>query len=148
MPTTNVIKFVTQKQQQSIAKLYKDLGWIDVQQKAFNTRTCGHDTPRTTKEASKVIEGLKAIIARLLKPYHQQIRLLAINLYQGRYEMSPWERDTFLPDIVAKIEERGVGSLTPATVKKIRQIAHKYDVETGFPSLRDLGAEYSRAKVA
>lgn len=48
-----------------IEHLYEDLGWWDRRRQiGFNRRACGRPWPQTREEANKVIEGLKAMLAR------------------------------------------------------------------------------------
>ena len=56
---------ITPDQQTLIATLYGQYGWTDqVRQMGFNKRCCGKAFPQTRTDANKVIEGLKAMIAR------------------------------------------------------------------------------------
>lgn len=56
---------VGQQQLSLIRHLYEDLGWVDLRRQiGFNRRVCGRPWPQTRAEANKVIEGLKAMLAR------------------------------------------------------------------------------------
>ena len=56
---------VTPDQQQLIATLYGQLGWAELpRQMGFSKRCCGKSWPQTRTDANKVIEGLKAMLAR------------------------------------------------------------------------------------
>ena len=56
---------VTPEQQQKIRDLYATLGWTETaRQMGFNKRCCRKSWPQTRTDAAKVIEGLKAIVAR------------------------------------------------------------------------------------
>lgn len=57
---------ITPQQQMLIRDLYLQLGWNDVARQAgFNQRQVRKPWPQTRRDANKVIEGLKAILARL-----------------------------------------------------------------------------------
>lgn len=49
------------RQMESIAN---DLGWKAESVKKFSARQCGSETPRTVRDAQKIIEGMKAILRR------------------------------------------------------------------------------------
>lgn len=56
---------ITADQQALIAALYAQHGWTDqVRQMGFSKRCCKKAFPQTRTDANKVIEGLKAMIAR------------------------------------------------------------------------------------
>jgi hypothetical protein len=57
---------VTPDQQSLIAALYAELGWTDpARQAGFAKRQCGKPWPQSRRDANKVIEGQKAILARM-----------------------------------------------------------------------------------
>jgi hypothetical protein len=90
--------------------------------------------------------AVQAILKRLMRPHYGAFVALVNNLMAGRAEMTPWERDTFLPDIARKMTQ--AGKISPAMVKKVREIAHKYGVSIGFPSFAELGAAYDEQQDA
>jgi hypothetical protein len=47
-----------------ISSLYAELGWTGERQMGFNNRVIKKPWPQTRTEANKIIEGLKAMIAR------------------------------------------------------------------------------------
>jgi hypothetical protein len=56
---------ITPDQQALIATLYGEMGWTDqTRQMGFNKRCCRKSFPQTRSDAIKIIEGLKAMIAR------------------------------------------------------------------------------------
>ncbi len=56
---------VTPDQQRLIEELYRQLEWTDPARKmGFNKRCCKKSWPQSRTDAAKVIEGLKAILAR------------------------------------------------------------------------------------
>ncbi len=120
----------------TIAQCYKDLRWNDARQRGFNRRVCGVEQPRTTQEGAKVVQALEAMILRLIRPYYTQLTILVNALYVERYRMNQWERDTFVPSVYRKAQQGQ--RLSPATIKKIREVAHTYRIDCGFPPVRDL----------
>lgn len=59
-----VLSVVQPAQLHRIAELASQRSWTGETLRKFCVRQCGNDTPRTTKDASKVIEGLKAMNKR------------------------------------------------------------------------------------
>lgn len=55
---------VTPAQQNKMEALYRELGWDLERQRGFSRRQCGDAWPQDRASATKVIEGLKAIIRR------------------------------------------------------------------------------------
>lgn len=139
---STITKLPTLKIRKALTALYKDLGWDEARQQGFQRRVLrDHDRPRSTQEANKVYQGLEAILKRLFKPYYPKFKDLVNLLYTERYLMTAWERDTFLPDIRRKLDTPA--AISPAMVKKVREIAHKYSVTCGFPSFRELANKYN-----
>lgn len=58
---------ITPEQQQMIRDLYAELGWPEMsRQMGFNKRCCRKSFPQSRSDGIKVIEGLKAMVARAL----------------------------------------------------------------------------------
>lgn len=66
---TNAAALVTPGQQQRLQALFGELAWGAERQEGFNRRMCKKAWPQTRAEANRVIEALKAMVAR---GYQQQ----------------------------------------------------------------------------
>lgn len=133
---------ITKKQQRLLAKSFRLLGWNAKRQQGFCKFVCGSPWPQTTEDGSKVYEGLEAMILRLLKPHYRAFMQLVDLLYRERGEMTAWEQEIFLPDVKQRVQAGK--KVTPYTIQKVREIAHKYDVACGFPRLKELAAAQYR----
>lgn len=129
-----VIRFLSNEMKGTIGKLSKDLGWDTARQKGFNKRVCGREVPLTTIDGSKIMQGQQAMLMSRVRPHYAAFTGLVSRLRDGADVLTPWER-RFLKDIVRKLGGR---SITPRLIKKVREIAHKHDIECGFPSFREL----------
>ena len=139
-------KTISITMQETIQRCYRDLLMEKPQQIAFNRRQIGKPWPQTTAEASKVCEGLKAMLMRLFRPYYQNLRALIDTLYEERYDMTSWERDKFLPDVSRRL--RAGKTISPQMIKKTREIAHKLRIAPGFPSFKDLARQHRQHREA
>lgn len=135
---SNVVRLTSRPMHEGVAQLFKDLGWSPERQKGFCQRQIKHDAPRTNAEAAKVYHGLEEMLKRRLRPHYSAFQGLVMRLMSIRAEMTPWERDIFLPDIASKMSSPD--KISPAMIKKVREIAHKHGAPCGFPSFRELAA--------
>lgn len=55
---------VTPAQQKRIRDLYAAIAWDEPRQRGFNRRVCGKPWPQTRSDANKIVEALKAMMAR------------------------------------------------------------------------------------
>lgn len=136
---SKIVRLASQSMQEGVAQLFADLNWGPAQQRGFCQRQIKRDAPRTNAEAAKVYHGLEEMLKRALKPHYRAFMMLVERLMSLRFEMTPWERDVFLPDIANKMSHPD--RISPAMVKKVREIAHKYGAPCGFPSFRELAAQ-------
>jgi hypothetical protein len=138
-----ITRLLPAKQREGLERMAQDLGWSPERLAKFCERQCGHGRPLTTKQGNQVYHGLEHILLRLMRPYWGAFTNLVARLCAGRGEMNEWERG-FITTIQGKLETHQ--EISPMMIKKVREIAHKYDVPCGFPNFSNLAAGNELAK--
>lgn len=128
---------ITTAQKRSIDSLRNDLGWNVARLQGFCQRTIKHDAPRTTREANTIYQGLEAILKRRINPFYTAFTALVVTLLADmqQHGYSKWDTN-FLRDMKKKLDSPA--RISPKMVKKVREIAHRHQIECGFPSFKDL----------
>lgn len=117
-----------------VARRYKWLGFDAARQQGFAQKVLHKDAPETVSDVTKLYAAQRAMLLRLMRPYHTAFTHLVNGLYTLRHEMTQGDRRR-LSKIAAGINDDAV---TPEHVNTARQLAHKYDVDCGFPAFREL----------
>lgn len=125
-----------------ITRRYRWLRWDEARQRGLNRRVIKKDTPDTNAERAKIYAAQRGMILRMMLPYKTAIARLIHGLYGGRYEMSQGDR-VRIEKIHRAINQ---GELTPEHINTARQIAHKQDVDCGFPTFREVADAQSAAR--
>lgn len=94
-------QMATLRQHKVLEALYRQAGWDCPAQIAFSTRQCKKPWPQSQQDADAILEALKAIVLRKVKPAAARARAIAL---QGRPELDAWKRN-FVADLVRQFEE-------------------------------------------
>lgn len=128
--------------QEGVERRYRWLGWARERQQGFARSIIKKDAPESTQELRKVYAAQRGVLLRLMLPHQEAITALVTGLSGLRHEMSQGDRLRILKIEGALTQD----SLTPEHINTARQIAHKQDVECGFPSFRELDEALSAAR--
>ena len=125
-----------------INRRYRWLQWNRKRQQGMNTLVIGRPEPQNQAERAAIYAAQRGMLLRLMLPHKSAIVRLIHQLAELRAEMGEMDRQR-----IAKIQAACVrGQLTPENINTARQIAHKLQVECGFPSFRDADAAQSAAR--
>lgn len=127
---------------EGVARRYRWLGWEKSRQHGLNQRVMKQDEPQNTSDLGKIYAAQRSILLRLVLPHREAFTRLINGLYGLRAVMSQGDRCR-IDKIWSVLQD---GTLTPEHINTARQIAHKLDVECGFPAFRELSEALSAAR--